>query len=118
MPWMVALEMNKVMNVGGVAFIQSHPSWPLHEEPWDFWRFSKDAWAGLFNAHTGFRMLNSGYAMGARMAADFAAGGATQDLGRSRTYLLSACLVEKIGEPKVAWEAEAGEIYNLAYSHA
>jgi SAM-dependent methyltransferase len=64
MPWMVAIEMNRVMKPGALAYIQSHPAWPLHEEPWDFWRFSKDAWNGLFNAHTGFEMVDKGYAMG------------------------------------------------------
>lgn len=117
MPWKVALEMNKVMRTGAVAYIQSHPAWPLHEEPWDFWRFSKDAWSGLFNAHTGFRLLDSGYAMGALVVPDFAAGSHLQGLDGARTYLLSACLVEKSGDPLVSWEAEASDVYDLAYDH-
>ena len=118
MPWMVSLEMNKVMNIGGLALIQSHPAWPLHEEPWDFWRFSKDAWYGLFNVHTGFRLIDSQYGMGARIVSDFAAGGSVQGLDAFPTYHLSACLVEKIGDAKVSWEADAGEVYDLHYSHA
>ncbi len=35
-----------------------------------------------------------------------------------RTYLLSGCLVKKIGNARVAWDAEAEEVYNLNYSHA
>ena len=118
MPWMVALEMNKVMPVGGIAFIQSHPAWPLHEEPWDFWRFSKDSWNGLFNSHTGFRLTDSRYAMGARIISDFAAGTSVQNLDNFKTFHLSACLVQKVAEPKVKWEADASDVYDLHYDHA
>ena len=118
MPWMTALEMNKIMKVGGIAYIQSHPAWPLHEEPWDFWRFSKDAWHGLFNGHTGFRLIDSQYGMGAHIVSDFAAGGSVQSLDTFQTYHLSACLVEKVAAPQVIWDADAADVYNLHYTHA
>lgn len=118
MPWKVALEMNKVMRMGGLAFIQSHPTWPLHEEPWDFWRFSENAWEGLFNAHTGFRVLDRGYGLSAQIVPQFAASGALRGHESAQTFMLSACLVEKVGEPRVAWEAEVGDVYDLAYNHA
>ncbi len=35
-PWKVVLELNDVMKVGGMVFAQSHPTWPKHEIPWDF----------------------------------------------------------------------------------
>jgi Methyltransferase domain len=118
MPWMVALEMNKVLKVGGIAYIQSHPSWPLHDEPWDFWRFSKDAWEGLFNAHTGFELLDKGQAMRSWIAPECSALRHLQPgLDSMRTYLASACLVRKTGPAKVQWDAEAGDVYNLAYNH-
>lgn len=118
MPWMAALEMNRVMKTGALAYIQSHPAWPLHEEPWDFWRFSKDAWDGLFNVHTGFEMVDKAYAMGCLVVPDFSAGGHMQGLDGARSYLLSACLVRKTGPAKVRWDAEAAEVYNLNYDHA
>lgn len=118
MPWKTALEMNKVMRPGALAYIQSHPAWPLHEEPWDFWRFSENAWEGLFNAHTGFRMLDRAYALPAKIVPTFATGGHMQAHEHARTFMVSACLVEKVGAPLVSWEAEAGDLYNLAYSHA
>ena len=78
MPWMVAVEMNRVMNDGGYAYIQSHAAFPLHEVPWDFWRYSKDAWDGIFNTYTGFSVIQKGYAMRCAMAADLAVGGPIQ----------------------------------------
>ncbi len=61
MPWKVALEMNKVLASDGLALIISHGAWPLHEEPWDFFRFSKESWTGIFNSHTGFALLDAQY---------------------------------------------------------
>ena len=59
MPWKVALEINKVLKTGGIVAITSHPAWPPHELPWDFWRFQSNSFISLFNKHTGFEILNS-----------------------------------------------------------
>jgi len=59
MPWKVVLELNKIMKLGGTILILTHQSWPLHEQPWDFWRFSNNAWHALFNVHTGFRIVET-----------------------------------------------------------
>jgi hypothetical protein len=117
MPWMVSLEMNKVMKVGALAYIQSHPAFPLHEQPWDFWRFSKDAWRGLFNVHTGFEVVDSGYALRCLVVPDFASGAHLQGCDVEPSYLLSACLVRKTGPAQVSWDAEASAVYNLNYDH-
>ena len=62
MPWKAALEINKVMKPGGLLFIATHPTWPPHELPWDFWRFADGAFQGLLNPATGFEIVrcNSG----------------------------------------------------------
>ena len=117
MPWKVALEMNKVLKPGALAYIQSHAAYPLHDEPWDFWRYSKDAWQGIFNAQTGFEILRTGYAQQCKISADFAAGGPVEGIDSARSYLLSACLIRRTGDPKVKWDAEVSEITNLAYTH-
>jgi len=62
MPWKVALEMNYVLKVGAQALIASHQTFPIHEAPWDFWRFAEGAFQGLLNRATGFEIVrcNSG----------------------------------------------------------
>jgi len=62
MPWKAVLEINKVMKPGGLLFIATHPTWPPHELPWDFWRFAEGAFQGLLNRATGFEIVrcNSG----------------------------------------------------------
>lgn len=117
MPWKVAIEMNHVMETGGLAYVQSHAAWPLHEEPWDFFRFSREAWRGLFNAHTGFELLEAGYRHHANIVPQHAGGGALDGIDLQPAYLLSACLVRKVAEPRVSWDCEVSEVYDLAYSH-
>lgn len=58
-PWLVAIEAAKVLKVGGLIFVATHNTWPLHEAPWDCWRFTKYSWASIFNARTGFRILDA-----------------------------------------------------------
>jgi hypothetical protein len=59
MPWTAVLEINRVANVGALVCITTHPAWPPHEEPWDFWRFSPHAFDVLFNRLTGFEIIES-----------------------------------------------------------
>ena len=48
------------MHSGGLVYTQFHQCWPLHHEPWDFLRFSKDAERGLLNEATGFEIVQAG----------------------------------------------------------
>lgn len=59
MPWKVVLECNKILKPSGVIFMASHQTWPVHDAPWDFWRFSSSAWQALFNSATGFRVIEA-----------------------------------------------------------
>jgi 2-polyprenyl-3-methyl-5-hydroxy-6-metoxy-1,4-benzoquinol methylase len=59
MPWKFSVELNKVLNVGGIGFLVTHQCWPIHDAPWDFWRFSDSSWASLFNRITGFEIIRT-----------------------------------------------------------
>lgn len=58
MPWLVALEINRLLKPGGVTFHSTHPAWPIHEMPWDFWRFSSEGMKALFPDTLGFQVLS------------------------------------------------------------
>ncbi|MER9458979.1 MULTISPECIES: class I SAM-dependent methyltransferase [unclassified Mesorhizobium] len=117
MPWVAAHALNRVLNVGGLAFIQSHPAWPLHEVPWDFFRFSKESWSSIFNKFTGFEVLDAGYALEAAIVPANMESGPLQTFDEHPTFLLSACLARKVGPPTADWAADPATIYNLNYSH-
>ena len=57
-PWKAVLEINEVMKTGGYIHISTHPVWPEHEMPWDFWRFPKNSFYSLFNKYTGFEIVS------------------------------------------------------------
>jgi len=67
MPWVVTSELNKIMRIGGEAWILSNHTVGLHDVPWDFWRFSESAWKVLFNTDSGFEILGAALGDGVRV---------------------------------------------------
>jgi SAM-dependent methyltransferase len=57
-PWKAILEINKVLKEGGYLFLSTHPVWPPHELPWDFWRFNSPGFQALINKYTGFELID------------------------------------------------------------
>lgn len=70
MPWLVAKEVNQLLEVGGITLHMTHNAWPIHEQPWDFWRFSDEALKVLFSPALGFEILKVGYFEPARIYLD------------------------------------------------
>jgi SAM-dependent methyltransferase len=60
-PWIAACEIARSMKVGGVLFIQTHQTFPLHSYPFDYWRFSREALEALFTASIGFGEVITDY---------------------------------------------------------
>lgn len=40
MHWIVAVEISKLLRVGGIVFVETHFSFSSHERPWHFFQFS------------------------------------------------------------------------------
>jgi hypothetical protein len=60
MPWLVAIEIQKLLKVGGHVFIETHFSFSSHERPWHFFQFSDMGLRALFNDALGFDLVESG----------------------------------------------------------
>lgn len=60
MPWVAAQEIEKILNVGGYVFIETHFSFSSHERPWHFFQFSDMGLRALFNHSLGFDLIDSG----------------------------------------------------------
>jgi hypothetical protein len=99
-----------------LVFSHSHQTWPLHDAPWDFWRFSQDSWHGLYNRHTGFEMVKVKHAQPAFLSPAYMSLPLV-GMDRGICYMGSNCIARKVGEPEVAWEAEIDGIYDLGYNH-
>jgi hypothetical protein len=70
MPWVVAAEINKVLKLGGLTFHSTHFAFPLHERPWDFWRYTDQALRILFSPPVGFEVVDCSFDTPARMHPD------------------------------------------------
>lgn len=113
-PWQVAVQLNHVLKVGGVGLAVSHQTIGMHDQPSDFWRFSDEAWRGLFNESTGFAVDHAAMdqlqyivpkvVTPLKLDAEFAAG-----------YGASAVLVRKVGPCQVDWRTPPAELERGLY---
>jgi SAM-dependent methyltransferase len=107
MPWLVSLELNKVMKPGGLAMINTNQSWPSHEEPWDYFRFSDFCWDALFNRETGFEIVTRGTGIPCVM-------GSSQLIPSIHAcrvdwhygYLATRVVARKVGETGLSWPVD------------
>jgi hypothetical protein len=60
MPWVAALEIQKLLKVDGYVFIETHFSFSSHERPWHFFQYSDMGLRSLFNDSLGFDLIESG----------------------------------------------------------
>lgn len=102
MPWKAVLELNRVLEDGGLVFTQTHQTWPIHEEPWDFWRFSQHSWRPLFNSATGYEVVEAAVGDHAEIY-PCKPSKATRDLQQHKAYLGSACIARKISASPLSW---------------
>jgi hypothetical protein len=114
MPWKFAIELNRVMEPGGVGFFITHQCWPLHDQPWDFWRFSSDAWASIFNRATGFEIIEAAMGEPAFVVAN-RCHAATNFVEHPAGFLASSVLFRKIGETNLAWDVDIDDVLNNSY---
>ena len=60
MPWIVAEEISKVLDVGGLVCLETTFSFSEHELPWHFFQFNNRALETLFCPELGFELIDSG----------------------------------------------------------
>jgi len=109
MPWKVALEINKVLRPGGLTFHTTHQAWPVHDSPWDFWRFTAEGLGVLFGPPAGFEVVRTGYTMAASIHLDDPAPPHV-GLPAQPAYGTSIVLARKIADPDPAlsWPVSTG----------
>jgi hypothetical protein len=66
-PTLAAHELMKALKVGGLLYVQTHQSFPLHGYPNDYFRFSQDALASLFGTRMAFQVVATNYDFPARI---------------------------------------------------
>lgn len=98
-PWQVALAINEVLRPGGLAFVATHPTYPPHDLPWDFFRFQPGAMRALFGPAAGFELVACAQGLPCRIV-PLASDPPLRGLWRQTAYLGIAALARKVGAPQ------------------
>jgi SAM-dependent methyltransferase len=119
-PWKAVIEINKVMKPGGLVFVTTHPAWPSHELPWDFWRFQPSAFQALFHRATGFELLSVADGLPGKMYS-LVDDPPTRAVHRHTVNQGVAALARKVGAVRddlVRWDVDVQDIVNTMYPSA
>lgn len=119
-PWKAVLEINTVLKPGGHVFVATHPTWPPHELPWDFWRFLHYSAQSLFNPSTGFELVDVTEGLPARMFS------LVRDPSARSLYLFPlnqgvAMLARKVADydrERLRWDIAPSEVTAALYPNA
>jgi SAM-dependent methyltransferase len=60
-PHLAAHQIMRSLKPGGLVFIQTHQTFPLHAFPFDYFRFSREALEGLFGTRMGMDVIAVDY---------------------------------------------------------
>jgi hypothetical protein len=114
MPWKVAVEMNRVLKLGGIALVHTHQTLGMHDMPWDYYRFSDEAWKGIFNHATGFEILGTELD-DLLFIVPFEWAPRHSDAEKSAGFENSSVLVRKISEATIDWPLSAQQVTSDMY---
>lgn len=92
-PHLAAHQIMRSLKIGGLLFVHTHQTFPLHAYPYDYFRFSKEALEGMFPTSMGMRVIGSNYEFPSRIIG-------RHDIGASRmpAYMYVFLFAEKISQ--------------------
>ncbi len=116
MPWKVVLELNRVLKPGGLACVFTHPTYPPHERPWDFWRYAPEAFEVLFSAPSGFELILCAEGLPCSIV-PLASEPALVGLWREPAFLAVAALARRTSapDPRLRWDVALSEVLSTRY---
>jgi methyltransferase family protein len=115
MPWKAVVELNRVMNMGGVVYVSSHQTCGMHDLPYDFWRFSDRAFGALFNAYTGFEVVEKELQHPVHVLPFLSFHPHWKDFEKAAGYYRASVLAKKTGETDLDWNVPLETIVEAQY---
>lgn len=116
-PWKVVLELNKVMKTGGYIFVSTHPAWPAHELPWDFYRYMAGGFQAMFNKFTGFELVEVSEGLPCRAYA-LVEDAPARSVSENVLNLGVAAIARKTGSYRddlLRWDIDAADVSDSMY---
>lgn len=114
MPWKFVIGLNKVLKQGAVGLFTTHQTWPVHDQPWDFWRYSDTTWRSILNEKTGFEIIESAMGEPAFVVAqkfhNVTAFGMSQ-IG----FLASNVTFKKVADTVLDWPVKLTDVIRTSY---
>lgn len=114
MPWKAVLEINRVLRPGGLLWIATHQTFPLHEVPWDYWRYSDTAWQGLLNRATGFDIVTTAMGEPATVVPRFTHS-VTRGTEHGQAHLGSSVIARKVATSRLRWPVALRDVVRDGY---
>ncbi len=116
MPWKAVLELNRVLRPGGLVFVSTHPTYPPHDRPWDYWRFTRDAFAVLFGRAMGFELVEAAEGLPCAIV-PLGREPMMVGLWREPAHLAVTALARKVGppDPRLRWDVPLGDAVTTSY---
>jgi SAM-dependent methyltransferase len=112
------LECNRILAEGGLFIARMPTIWPLHAEPWDFWRISQHGWQGLLNRSSGFEIIDiCEFGQTSVVPSSPVWSGASR-MAQDPAPLLSGVIARKIGQPQPQSRHWSADIAFGQYDHA
>ena len=87
-PFLAATEICHVVRPGGLIFVQTHHTFPLHAYPYDYWRYTVDSLTHIFT-RPGVEIVDAAYQYPANILA------AQEPNARNFPAYLNVCLVAR-----------------------
>lgn len=116
-PWKAVLEINEVLKPGGHVFVATHPTWPAHELPWDFWRYLHHSAHSLFNKVTGFELVAVTEGLPARMFS-LVRDPPTRGLNQFQMHMGIAMIARKVADydrDRLRWDLVPADVTDTLY---
>jgi hypothetical protein len=115
MPWKAAVELNRVLEPGGLAYVMSTQSCGLHDMPCDYFRFSDDGYRALFNAATGFEIVELCMSVPMHVVPFVHQAAVFTDVDKAAGFFVSEVIAKKIGETTLDWPVPLAQVSTKPY---
>lgn len=116
-PWKVVMETNRVLRMGGLCYVSTHPTWPPHELPWDFWRFPIAGLKLLFSEPLGFRVIRAEEGIPAKLHS-LSRDAPTRGVSGFEMSMGVALIAEKVADydrDRLRWDVPLSSILDTVY---